>query len=168
MNVTDRISESITEFLQTADNGFDRETNAGIYEMYQQYIKLVGYPYIDAVVDWITENYNVDSELRKKLSHEVYLASQQAREDETAQRAEKMAQDGYKRADDTLEVGKLYELIRYDSGSILGDSGLRDSQRVKFVLDADSTPFLMPTRNTRRGYRIGYGSEYWVKELVKG
>ena len=85
MTITDRIEKMLAESLATADNSFGREPVTGVYPLYQQYAKSVGYPYIQAVENWIIEMYPACEQYREKLHHEIYLASQQAREDETVQ-----------------------------------------------------------------------------------
>lgn len=165
MTVTNRIEEMLSEELATADSSFGREPVNGVYPLYQKYVELVGYPYIQAVENWIIEQYPACEQYREKLHHEIYLASQQAREDKTVQRATEMKNKGYVRADENLEVGQVYELVRYSDSSILSGAGLTEPQRVRFIKDAENTPFLMPTRNKRRGYVVGYSCEYWVKNV---
>jgi hypothetical protein len=161
----DRITAALTDSLKSADQSYRRKPIGGVYELYKQYVATGQYPYLDDVTDWIAELYSIPADLHKQLHHEIYLASKEAEEDTTMRRAEDMRAKGYVRATtENIAEGKRYLLVRYSEG-ILG-AGLQPEEKVRCVLDADHRLFLMPTRNTRRGYMVGgVDREYWVKEL---
>lgn len=163
-HLMDRITQAFNEDLRGADEGFDREPNAGIYNAYKQYVEAGNYPYVQATADYLMTTYNVDEDLAKAMYHEVYLCNQQARKDKTLARAKDMQDKGYFKATrESLEKGKTYMLSRYTDGMF--NTGLHDDEKVRCTIDADNHVFLMPMRNTRRGYMLDYEAEYWVKEV---
>lgn len=163
-DIMDRITRAFEEDLELASNGFDREPISGIYEAYKQYVNAGNYPYVQQVADYLQKTYDIDERYAKKLYHEAYLCNQQARKDKDLARAKDMMDKGYVKATrESLEKGRVYMMSRYDDGMFT--SGLKEDIKVRCAIDADNRVFLMPMRNTRRGYVLSADSEYWVKEV---
>ena len=76
-------SDLLIAELEAADDEFDRPAVPSVFAEYERFMETGRYPYIDSVVCEITDRHNVPGEgrhhpfegLRRKLCHEVYLAS---------------------------------------------------------------------------------------------
>lgn len=85
--MTDVAHASLIDELEAADDNFYRPAVPTVFAEYKRFMASGRFPYIDTVVNEITERYDVPGEgkhhpyegLRKKLSREVYLASGQYR-----------------------------------------------------------------------------------------
>ena len=157
------MSPSLKHALDGADGRFNRPPIGNIYDRYVEYAAVEGAPHIEAVARWIATKEGIDfAEYGNALRHEVYLASQKAKEERITAEYHELRNAGYQLATDVaLVAGKRYEVL-------IDKDGAFGRHRTHLLCKCEAGPggdLYLTSRHARtKRLKVGGVMRMWVRD----
>jgi hypothetical protein len=151
-----------------ANGAYHQNAMPEVYEYYKQFVATGKYPYLAEVEAFILTKETIDSELKRYLETEVYLASSQFREEKRIDHKAKMLLDGWLELTKEVVIAESKNgnkiRVNADVDGMLSTSNIENVY--KPVIDNNGWPYLMKTRATRKGYPLHHFNNAFYKVVV--